>query len=256
MRVVICRLVLLYAHCPQALDALLLPVVVALVRVDFGNTESEQGEREQLERVFCAGAVGDGWEFGVLGTGFFVRVGLQDANGAFDYDSRQLKLSIGAMTSKRLTPKHVFALFVEETCPALEVLVAEKVGYSKRFRCGRTRLDRLSLLRWPSTLLLGLLLRLLLHHLLLVLAHCLRLELLDVLRDSHAMLLSLGGELALHKGNLLGSWLLAWTKPWRRLRCSNWRTLAGLALGRRSGHVDDGLVSRKPLSWEGERRGG
>lgn len=146
-----------------------------------------------------------------------------------------------------LTFEHVFALLVEDTCPGLKILASEKVGDSERLRSRRARLDglspgrhgpRLSLLRrWAA--LLGLLLsRLLLHHLLL--AHSLRLELLDVLRYGHAVFLGLGSELALHELDLFRSGLLSGTQ-WRRHRTTRTR--------HRAWHWLSSLRSSRTLVW-------
>ena len=74
---------------PQALDALLLAVVVALVAwlvaVEFGNAQREEREREQFECVFGGCAVGDFGEEGVLGARFLVGGGLEGADGALDW---------------------------------------------------------------------------------------------------------------------------------------------------------------------------
>ena len=60
---------LLNADSPQALDALGLCVIVTIVglfRVDLGDAEGEQGEREQFECVLGGGAVVDFGEKRVL----------------------------------------------------------------------------------------------------------------------------------------------------------------------------------------------
>ena len=75
---------------PQALDALLLAVVVPLVAgrvvliADFGDAQGEKREGEQLKGVFGGGAVVDFGEEGVLSAGFLVGGGVEGANGAFD----------------------------------------------------------------------------------------------------------------------------------------------------------------------------
>lgn len=71
---------------PEALDAgLWFGVVVASMRVDFGDAQGEKGDREEFEDVFGGGAVGDGGEEGVLfGGGFGVGGGFEGADGAFD----------------------------------------------------------------------------------------------------------------------------------------------------------------------------
>lgn len=87
----VCLLVLLDLDGPEALDAgLWFGVVVASMRVDFGDAQGEKGEREEFEDVFGGGAVGDGGEEGVLfGGGFGVGGGFEGADGAFDYATRQ-----------------------------------------------------------------------------------------------------------------------------------------------------------------------
>jgi hypothetical protein len=87
----VCLLVLLDLDGPKALDAgLWFGVVVAGVRVDFGDAQREKGEREEFEDVFGGGAVGDWGEEGVLfGGGFGVGGGFEGADGAFDYSTRQ-----------------------------------------------------------------------------------------------------------------------------------------------------------------------
>jgi len=55
MQVLAALLLLLDLDRPQALDALALwrgRVVVALVRIDLGDAQGEEGEREELEGVF------------------------------------------------------------------------------------------------------------------------------------------------------------------------------------------------------------
>lgn len=72
-------LLLLDLDRPETLGALLgLPaVVVPLVRVDLGDAQGEQRERQELEDLLGRGAVGDGWkESGVLGRGGRVGGGL------------------------------------------------------------------------------------------------------------------------------------------------------------------------------------
>jgi hypothetical protein len=54
-------------------------VVVALVRVDLGDAQGEEGEREKLEGVFEGGTVGDRGEERVLGSGLLVGWALQGA---------------------------------------------------------------------------------------------------------------------------------------------------------------------------------
>lgn len=85
-------LMLLDLHGPLALDTVLgLGVVVSLVRVDLADTEGEQGEREQLEDVLGGGAVGHGWEDGVLfSSGFGVGGGLDGPDGSLDCDTIML----------------------------------------------------------------------------------------------------------------------------------------------------------------------
>lgn len=78
---------LLDADGPLTLDALGLCVCVAFVtglRVDFGDAEGEEREREELEGVFGGGAVVDFREERVLGAGFLVGGGLKGSDCAFD----------------------------------------------------------------------------------------------------------------------------------------------------------------------------
>ena len=80
-------LLLLDLDRPQPLDALALGggrVVVALVRVNLGDAQGEEGEREELEDVFKGGAVGDRGEEGVLRAGLLVGWALEGAEGALD----------------------------------------------------------------------------------------------------------------------------------------------------------------------------
>jgi len=89
--VVVGFLVLLDTDVPLTLDALLLAVGMALVRIYLVHAESEHGEREELEGVFGAGAVVDFGENGILGACFFVGVGVEGANGTLDCSkNRQL----------------------------------------------------------------------------------------------------------------------------------------------------------------------
>jgi hypothetical protein len=84
--VVVCVLVLLDLDCPQALDALRLGVVVALVRifVDLGDSECEERKRKELEAVLGGGAVVDFGKEGVLRPGFLVCGGLDGADCSLD----------------------------------------------------------------------------------------------------------------------------------------------------------------------------
>lgn len=94
------------------------------------------------------------------------------------------------------TFEHVFALFLEDACPAFEILAPQEVRYGKSLRFRRAWLDWLLLLiLLPRRLLGGLLLLLLLH---LVLTHRLRLELLHVLLYRHSVSLRFCRELRLH----------------------------------------------------------
>lgn len=122
------------------------------------------------------------------------------------------------------TPEHVLPVSVHDTGPRLQFLAAQEVGECDGDGVGWPGLDglRLSLRhawahpRWRrSRLSLGASLRaalgttrrttalslLLLH--LLDLGHALGLDVLDELRDGHAMLLCFGGELDLHLLDLL-----------------------------------------------------
>lgn len=150
-----------------------------------------------------------------------------------------------------LTFEHVLPLLVKYARPVLEILAPKEVGDGERLRGGRAGLDglgsrrhltRLTWLRRLAALLRVLLGLLLLHHLLL--AHSLRLQLLDILRHSHAMLLSFSSQLALHEGNLLRRGLLSGAQR-RRHRATGaghraWHWLsslrARLALGGRRSH--------------------
>lgn len=73
---------------PEALDVLLLGVVVALmswrITLDLGDTERKEGEREELERVLSRCAVRDFRKQGVLCSGFLVRGRLESANSSLD----------------------------------------------------------------------------------------------------------------------------------------------------------------------------
>lgn len=83
--VVVCFLVLLDADGPQALDALGFGVVVAIVgvlRVDLGDAQGKQREREQLECVLGGGAVVDFGEERVLCARFLVGGGGEGADGS------------------------------------------------------------------------------------------------------------------------------------------------------------------------------
>ena len=75
---------------PQTFNALLLflrrAVVVAFVWIGFGHPERQHVDRHQLEGALGLKFVGDFGEEGVLGAGFFVGVGLEGAEGAFDCD--------------------------------------------------------------------------------------------------------------------------------------------------------------------------
>lgn len=86
--VVISFLVLLNLDVPEALDVLLLAVVVALVSrrvaLDLGDAERKERERKELECVLGRGAVGDFREEGVLGASFLVGGGLEGANSTLD----------------------------------------------------------------------------------------------------------------------------------------------------------------------------
>lgn len=87
MQLLATLLLLLDLHRPQPLDALALgnwAVVVALMRVNLGDAQGEEREREELEYVFEGGAVGDRGEEGVLGASLLVRWALEGAKGALD----------------------------------------------------------------------------------------------------------------------------------------------------------------------------
>lgn len=128
-----------------------------------------------------------------------------------------------------ITFEHVLALLLEDASTDLKILALKEVGNSDSLRFGRAGGDGLLLL---LLLLHLLLLHLLLAHLLLlhhVLAHGLSLELLDVLWDSHAILLRLDGQLTLHSLDLLRSGLLAGLESGRH-QVDLWLTGLRLAL--------------------------
>lgn len=88
MQLLATLLLLLDLHRPQPLDALALgnwAVVVALMRVDLGDAQSEEREREELECVFEGGTVGDLGEESVLGASLLVGWALEGAKGALDW---------------------------------------------------------------------------------------------------------------------------------------------------------------------------
>lgn len=84
--VVVGFLVLFDLDGPQALDALGLGVVVALVRVfvDLVDAEGKQGQREEFEGVLGGCAVRDFGEEGVLGACFLVGGGLEGTDCSLD----------------------------------------------------------------------------------------------------------------------------------------------------------------------------
>jgi hypothetical protein len=88
MQFLLALLLLLDLDSPEALDTFCLVgaggVVVAFVRIAFGDTESEEGHREKLEGVFKGGAVSDLGEELVFLARLFVRGGLEGAEGSFD----------------------------------------------------------------------------------------------------------------------------------------------------------------------------
>lgn len=57
---------------------------VALVRVDFGNAESKEGEGEELERIFGSSTVRNRREQIVLRAGLLVGFGVESANSTLD----------------------------------------------------------------------------------------------------------------------------------------------------------------------------
>lgn len=81
-------LLLLNLDGPESLDALDLVrsrgVVVAFMGIDFGDTEGEHGEGQQLEAVLERCAVGDFWEERVLLAGFLVGRGLDSSERTFN----------------------------------------------------------------------------------------------------------------------------------------------------------------------------
>jgi hypothetical protein len=62
-------------------------MIMAFMGIDFGDSESEEGEREELESVFEGGAVGDFREERILLAGFGVCFGLKSSKGAFNCES-------------------------------------------------------------------------------------------------------------------------------------------------------------------------
>jgi len=156
----------------------------------------------------------------------------------------------------QVTFEHVLALLLKNTCANLEILALEEGCNGDSLGLGRAGGDGLLLL---LLLLHLLLLHLLLAHLLLlhVLTHGLGLELLDVLRDGHAVLLRLDGQLTLHGLDLLGSGLLTGLESCGH-QVDLWLALLGLALLRR--HLLLLLLLRRLLRWcrhfEGGKRCG
>lgn len=219
MQVLATLLLLLDLHRPQSLDALALgnwAVVVALMRVDLGDAQGEEREREELECVFEGRAVGDLGEEGVLGASLLVGWALEGAKGALD-----LVVSVVVRREEwvheRLTLEHVLALAVQYTRPRLQVLALEEIrdsdgSWVRRARSNRLRLPLRRALTSATALLL---LMLMLCPLLLLL-----LEHLYELGDRDALLRGVGGELALHHLDLLWGRLLprlhwgraAWTR--------------------------------------------
>jgi hypothetical protein len=64
-------------------------MIVALVRVDLGNTESEKRERQKLEYIFGSFAIGNlGEEAGFFGRGCGVCGGLEGTESTFYCGSR------------------------------------------------------------------------------------------------------------------------------------------------------------------------
>lgn len=217
MQLLATLLLLLDLDRPQPLDALALGnwgVVVALMRVDLGDAQGEEREREELECVFEGGTVGDLGEKSVLGASLLVGWALEGAKGALD-----LVVSVVGRgqewAKEQLTLEHVLALVVQYTRPRLQVLALEEIGDSDGSWVRRARSNRLRLpLGGGLTSATALLLLLLCPLLLLLLEH------LYEFGDRDALLRGVGSELALHHLDLLRGRLLprlhwgraAWTR--------------------------------------------
>jgi hypothetical protein len=183
---------------------------MAFMRIDFGNSESEEREREELEDIFEGGAVGDLGEEGVLLASFGVGWGFKSSKCAFDcLDVRILRESD---IQKVLTLKHILPLSIQNTCSELQILAlqelcdCESLWLRGAWSDGlRSALLRLSLWLGLTSLLSSLLLGLgLLHRRLLLL------QFRNEFWDGHSVLLRIDGQLSLHRSDLLWSWLLSW----------------------------------------------
>lgn len=64
-------------------------MTMALVRIKLGDTESEQGKRQELEGILSRGSVGDGRKQLILCAGLLIRLGVKSTNGAFDWGQSQ-----------------------------------------------------------------------------------------------------------------------------------------------------------------------
>lgn len=204
MKLVTSFLLLLNLDIPETLDSLLFLLFLRLL--DLGYTQGEERKWQELEGVFGTGAVGDGGKKGILLASLFIGRRLEGTDCAFDW-ARLSDTVYNWEAAESHTLEHVLALLLKDTSALLEILALEKVCDSKCLGFRWSRSDGLLLL---LLLLHLLLLHLLCAHLLLhlVLAHGLSLELLDILRNAHAGLLGLDGQLTLHGLNLLGSGLL------------------------------------------------
>lgn len=221
-------------------------MVVAFVRVDFGDAKGEEGHGEEFEGVLCGGVVCDGGEEGVLLCGFGVGGRLDGSDGSFYWG---LKLVLSGSDEFReifqqacaclLTFEHVFPPAIQDTGPGLQILGSQEIGHGNGlwiFRRARVHrnLTLLALSLWRLGLSSSLssspllCLRLQLQETLLVGAG---LQLLDVclrghslfcgLRDQllsshvaelvgrHSVLCGFGFQALFHFGHLLWRWL-AW----------------------------------------------
>jgi hypothetical protein len=84
-------------------------MIMSFMGIDFGDSESKEGEWKELESVFKGGAVGDLWEERVLLAGFCVCLGFKSSKGTFYCETVRI--------FEYLDPERFLPLNISLRCP-------------------------------------------------------------------------------------------------------------------------------------------